>query len=50
MLKYTGKMLTPKGVAELFPDAKIMICGGHAGRAHMKQLQKLAKKNYSQKT
>ena len=33
-----------KGVAELFPDARVMICGGHAGRAHMKQLQKLAKK------
>ena len=32
-----------EGVAELFPDARVMICGGHAGRAHMKQLQKLAK-------
>ena len=31
------------GVAETFPEAKVMICGGHAGRAYMKQLQKLAK-------
>ena len=27
-------------VAELFPDADIMTCGGHAGRAHLKQLEK----------
>ena len=32
-----------KGVAELFPGASVMIYGGHAGRTHMKQLQKLAK-------
>ena len=30
-------------VTELFPDAKVMICGGHAGRAHKKQLEKLSK-------
>ena len=30
-------------VTELFPDAKVMICGGHAGRAHKKQLETLSK-------
>ena len=30
-------------VKEFFPDAKVMICGGHAGRAHKKQLEKLSK-------
>ena len=33
-----------KSVEEVFPKAKIMICGGHAGRSHLKQLQKLGKK------
>ena len=33
-----------KSVNEIFPEAVLMICGGHAGRAHLKQLQKLAKK------
>ena len=33
-------------VSELFPDAEIMICGGHAGRAHKKQLDAM----YKQKT
>ena len=28
-------------VTEHFPKAKVMICGGHAGRAHKKQLEKL---------
>ena len=28
---------------EYFTDAEIMICGGHAGKAHKKQLEKLAK-------
>ena len=32
-------------VTELFPDAKVMICGGHAGRAHKKQLGKISKMN-----
>ena len=32
-----------KSVEEIFPKAKLMICGGHAGRAHLKRLQKLAK-------
>ena len=32
-----------KAVTDHFPDAKIMICGGHAGRAHKKQLEKLQK-------
>ena len=32
-----------KAVTEHFPDAKVMICGGHAGRAHKKQLEKLQK-------
>ena len=30
-------------VAEHFSDAKVMICGGHAGWAHKKQLENLAK-------
>ena len=30
-------------VRKHFPAAKVMICGGHAGRAHKKQLEKLAK-------
>ena len=30
-------------VRELFPNAHIMICGGHAGRAHCKILEKRAK-------
>ncbi len=30
-------------MTEHFPDAEIMICGGHAGKAHKKQLEKLAK-------
>ena len=30
-------------VSEVFPDAKIMICGGHSGRAHKKQLEVRAK-------
>ena len=28
-----------KAVSEVFPDADIMICGGHAGRAHKKILE-----------
>ena len=32
-----------KAVTDHFPDAEIMICGGHAGRAHKKQLEKLSK-------
>ena len=32
-----------KSVEEVFPGAKVMICGGHAGRAHLKQLKALAK-------
>ena len=28
-----------KAVSDVFPDAKIMICGGHAGRAHKKSLE-----------
>ena len=32
-----------KGVTNHFPDAEIMICGGHARRAHKKQLEKLSK-------
>lgn len=30
-------------VAEHFSDAKVMICGGHAGRAHKKQLENFTK-------
>ena len=29
-----------KGFREVFPDAQVMICGGHAGRAHKKILEK----------
>ena len=32
-----------KAVTDHFPDAKVMIYGGHAGRAHKKQLEKLQK-------
>ena len=32
-----------KAVTDHFPNAKVMICGGHAGRAHKKQLEKLQK-------
>ena len=36
-------------VVEHFGDAKVMICGGHAGRAHKKQLENLAKmKSFSE--
>ena len=39
-----------KSVLEISPGANVMICGGHAGRAHLKQLQSLAKKkNFSDK-
>ena len=33
-----------KHVKEYYPDAEIMICGGHAGKAHLKQLQSQAKR------
>ena len=32
-----------KPIAECFPECKIMICGGHAGKAHLKVLQKYSK-------
>lgn len=32
------------GVQEAFPAAKVMICGGHAGKSHLKQLEVWAKK------
>ena len=32
-----------KGVKEVFPKAEIMVCGGHAGRAHRKILEKRQK-------
>ena len=36
-------------VQEHFNDAEVMICGGHVGRAHMKQLEKFAKmKSFSE--
>ena len=28
----------------MYPDAEVMICGGHAGKAHLKQLGVWAKK------
>ena len=33
-----------KAVTDHFPDAKVMICGGHASRAHRKQLDRKAEK------
>ncbi len=35
-------------VAEHFPDAQITTCGGHAGRAHKKQLELAKCKSFSQ--
>ena len=35
-----------KAVTDHFPNAKVMICGGHASRAHKKQLEKLQKMKY----
>ena len=32
-----------KHVKEVYPKASIMICGGHAGKSHLKQLQLRAK-------
>ena len=32
-----------KSVREVYPDAEIMICGGHAGRAHGKMFEKRQK-------
>ena len=32
------------GVQEAFPGAKVMICGGHAGKSHLKQLGVWARK------
>ena len=32
-----------KPLKEIFPGATVMICGGHAGRAHLHQLQILSK-------
>ena len=32
-----------KAVTDHFPDAQVMICGGHAGTAHKKQLEKMQK-------
>ena len=38
-----------KVVAEHFGDANVMLCGGHTGRAHKKQLKSLAKiKSFSE--
>ena len=31
-----------KAVTDHFPNAKVMICGRHAGRVHKKQLEKLS--------
>ena len=33
-----------KSVNDIYPDAQLMICGGHAGRAHLKKLQSLKTK------
>ena len=33
-------------MTEHFPDTEVMICGGHAGKAHKKQLEDLAKKKF----
>ena len=34
-------------VAAVFPEADIMVCGGHAGRAHKKQLEARSKQRAS---
>ena len=34
-----------KALREVFPEAEIMICGGHAGRAHRKILENQLKRN-----
>ncbi len=31
-----------KALTEVFPDVKVMVCGGHAARAHLKQLERLS--------
>lgn len=33
-----------KTVRTIYPNSKVMVCGGHAGRSHLKQLQNWAKK------
>ena len=35
-----------KAVREVYPKAEIMLCGGHAGRAHRKILEKRQKDNH----
>ena len=44
-LLFIGRMLTPLQMQwlEHFGDAEIIICGGHAVKAHKKHLEKLAK-------
>ena len=36
-----------KAVTDYFPNAKVMICGGHASRAHKKQLEKQKIKSFT---
>ena len=36
-----------KAVAKVFSDAEIMICGGHAGRAHKQVLESRQKMKFS---
>ena len=43
-IHWQGADSSSNAMTEHFPDAEIMICGGHAGKAHKKQLEKLAKK------
>ena len=40
---------TSKTAKECFPNCKVMICGGHAGKNHLKALQSYAKLKFSSK-
>ena len=42
-LPSTADSSSANAMAEVFPDAEIMTCGGHAGHAHRKRLEARAK-------
>ena len=35
-----------KAVREIYPKAEIMLCGGHAGRAHRKILENVRRRKF----
>lgn len=39
-----------KTIKQIFPDSMVMMCGGHAGRSHLKQLQTWSKRKRFSKT